>query len=111
YIIDLGSTKGTVVNGQKVNKCRLQSGDTIVLGNTKLVVTIGEAIQSQTDDGPTQVQAAPQAPSPPAARSTIMGMAVPNVPAPATSFPPAPAPKAPPQAPTQAAAVPPPIAP
>ena len=26
-IIDLGSTKGTVVNGQKVNKAKLQSGD------------------------------------------------------------------------------------
>ena len=28
-IIDLGSTKGTFVNGQKVNKAKLQSGDTI----------------------------------------------------------------------------------
>ena len=26
-IIDLGSTKGTFVNGQKVNKAKLQSGD------------------------------------------------------------------------------------
>ena len=41
YIIDLGSTKGTLVNGQKVNKTKLQSGDQIVLGNTKLVVTVG----------------------------------------------------------------------
>src|SRR6478672_640715 len=75
YIIDLGSTKGTVVNGQKVNKCRLQSGDTIVLGATKLVVTIGEAIHSQTDDGPTQVQAPPStpAPAPAAGRATVMG--------------------------------------
>ena len=30
-IIDLGSTKGTVVNGQKINKTRLQSGDRIAL--------------------------------------------------------------------------------
>src|SRR6185369_4763252 len=44
YIIDLGSTKGTLVNGQKVNKCKVQSGDTIVLGNTKLVVTVGQAV-------------------------------------------------------------------
>ena len=28
-IIDLGSTKGTFVNGQKVNKAKLQSGDTL----------------------------------------------------------------------------------
>src|SRR6185369_16974410 len=43
YIIDLGSTKGTIVNGQKVNKCRIQTGDEIVLGDTKLVVSVGEA--------------------------------------------------------------------
>ena len=29
YIIDLGSTKGTLVNGQKVNKTKLQSGDQV----------------------------------------------------------------------------------
>src|SRR5262249_20460854 len=82
YIIDLGSTKGTIVNGQKVNKCRLQSGDTVVLGNTKIKVTVGQAIGAAADDGPTQVQAPPTpaaAPTPPtpaaaAARSTVMGM-------------------------------------
>ena len=30
-IIDLGSTTGTLVNGQKINKAKLQSGDVIVL--------------------------------------------------------------------------------
>src|SRR6266480_23899 len=43
YIIDLGSTKGTIVNGQKVNKSKLQSGDTVVLGDTRVVVTVGQA--------------------------------------------------------------------
>src|SRR3954464_13771487 len=43
YIIDLGSTKGTLVNGQRINKVKLQSGDQILIGNTKLVVTVGEA--------------------------------------------------------------------
>jgi hypothetical protein len=79
FIIDLGSTKGTIVNGQKVNKAKLQSGDTIVLGNTKLVVTIGQPQQSGagfTDEGPTQVSA------PPAQRATIMGMQAPVAPAP-----------------------------
>src|SRR5256714_12867514 len=57
YIIDLGSTKGTLVNGQKVNKCKVQSGDTIVLGNTKIVVTVGEAVAALQEDGPTMVQA------------------------------------------------------
>src|SRR5579864_5058505 len=44
-IIDLGSTKGTVVNGQKINKSRLQSGDRVALGGIEIVVTIGEAQQ------------------------------------------------------------------
>ncbi|MDB4965706.1 MAG: putative abductin-like protein [Myxococcales bacterium] len=103
YIIDLGSTKGTLVNGQKVNKTKLQSGDQIVLGNTKLVVSVGEPVASQSDDGPTQVQMPPQgapAPAPAAARQTVMGMSAPQAPQaapqaptmqqPAPSFPPPP---------------------
>ena len=35
-IIDLGSTKGTVVNGQKVNKANLQDGDLVVLGDIRI---------------------------------------------------------------------------
>src|SRR3954467_5781404 len=38
HIIDLGSSKGTLVNGQKINKAKLQSGDEIILGGTKIVV-------------------------------------------------------------------------
>src|SRR4051812_1788892 len=81
YIIDLGSTKGTLVNGQKVNKTKLQSGDQIVLGNTKLVVTVGEPIAAMQDDGPTQVQLPSQQAPAAAARSTVMGMAAAKVPA------------------------------
>src|SRR5690348_5927945 len=40
-IIDLGSTKGTFVNGQKVNKAKLHSGDTIVVGETRIELAIG----------------------------------------------------------------------
>ncbi|MBP9087237.1 MAG: AgmX/PglI C-terminal domain-containing protein [Kofleriaceae bacterium] len=40
-IIDLGSTKGTFVNGQKVNKAKLMSGDTILVGETRIELTIG----------------------------------------------------------------------
>jgi FHA domain len=93
YIIDLGSTKGTLVNGQKVNKCKVQSGDTIVLGSTKLVVTMGEPIAAATDDGPTQVQAPPQTSAPPSsAKNTVMGMQAVTLPAPTapTAFPPPP---------------------
>ena len=35
-IIDLGSTKGTIVNGQKVNKAKLQAGDQITLGDLRI---------------------------------------------------------------------------
>lgn len=41
-IIDLGSVRGTVVNGQRVNKAKLKSGDEVVLGEIRLVVTVGE---------------------------------------------------------------------
>src|SRR6476661_7911012 len=50
-IIDLGSTKGTFVNGQKVNKAKLQSGDTIVVGETRIELTIN----ASEDDEVTRV--------------------------------------------------------
>lgn len=43
YIIDLGSSAGTFVNGQRVNKTRLKSGDEITLGQTSVRVTIQAA--------------------------------------------------------------------
>ncbi len=108
YIIDLGSTKGTIVNGQKVNKCRIQSGDEIVLGDTKLLVSIGAAVAAESAPAP-QPSAAP-----PQARSTVMGMRA-ITPAPgsiAATPPPAavPPPVAAPVPPPVAAAVPPPMA-
>src|SRR6478672_5239589 len=54
-IIDLGSTKGTFVNGQKVNKAKLQSGDTIVVGETRIELAIGAA--DDLDDAVTRVGA------------------------------------------------------
>ena len=41
-IVDLGSEGGTLVNGQKVNKQQLQSGDELVFGAVRVVVAIGE---------------------------------------------------------------------
>src|SRR5688572_7005171 len=55
-IIDLGSTKGTFVNGQKVNKAKLQSGDTVTLGDTRIEVAIGVEETADADDEPTKVQ-------------------------------------------------------
>jgi TonB family protein len=59
YIIDLGSASGTVVNGKKVNKCKLESGDEIVLGDTRVVVEI-TALGIEGQD--TVVTAAPSVP-------------------------------------------------
>lgn len=39
-IIDLHSTKGTFVNDKKVLKGQLQSGDTILIGQTRLEIAI-----------------------------------------------------------------------
>ena len=47
FIIDLGSASGTIVNGKKVNKTKLESGDEIQLGDTKVVVDIGAATATE----------------------------------------------------------------
>ncbi len=72
FIIDLGSAAGTIVNGKKVNKTQLKTGDEIVLGDTRVVVEIGAAEAAVSDDEPaTVVSAAPEAamPSEPAPAS------------------------------------------
>ena len=106
-IIDLSSTTGTFVNGQKVNKAKLQSGDTVVIGETRIEITIGGADADADDELPTQVQASPSAPDPgviastprPAAPAAAMGAQVaPPAPVPAMA-PPA----SPPMSPASAA--------
>src|SRR5690349_18502015 len=47
HVIDLGSTRGTFVNGQKINKAKLQSGDTIVVGETKIELAIGASEEEE----------------------------------------------------------------
>ncbi|MGH3134112.1 MAG: FhaA domain-containing protein, partial [Gaiellaceae bacterium] len=37
WIVDLGSTNGTIVNGERVERERLRDGDTITLGATEIV--------------------------------------------------------------------------
>lgn len=39
-LIDLGSTRGTFVNGKKINKVRLEAGDVILLGETRIELGI-----------------------------------------------------------------------
>src|SRR3954467_7306427 len=90
-IIDLGSTKGTFVNGQKVNKAKLQSGDTIVVGETRIELAIGVA--GEEDEEPTKAAApamqdiiasTPRPAAPPmAATMPAMSAPPPRAPAPA----------------------------
>jgi pSer/pThr/pTyr-binding forkhead associated (FHA) protein len=100
-IIDLGSTKGTFVNGQKVNKAKLQSGDTIVVGETRIELAIGAG----EEDEPTKVnigaassEVISSTPRPATPPPPPMAQAMPParpVPPPAPAFappPPAPAP-------------------
>jgi len=65
FIIDLGSAAGTIVNGKKVNKTQLQSGDEVVLGDTRVVVEIGSA--SAQEAVPTAEAPAPAASAVPVA--------------------------------------------
>ncbi|MBN2724234.1 MAG: AgmX/PglI C-terminal domain-containing protein [Deltaproteobacteria bacterium] len=43
YISDVVSQRGTIVNGQKVNKAQLKTGDEILLGDTILFINFEEA--------------------------------------------------------------------
>ena len=40
-LIDLGSTRGTTVNGERINKAVLRSGDQVHFGDTRVVVSFG----------------------------------------------------------------------
>lgn len=99
-IIDLGSLKGTFVNGQKVNKAKLQTGDSIVVGETRIELAIG-ADALAPEDAPTRVglTAAPEviasAPrptgampvaAPPVFQSSVPSLATPPPRPPTSSF-------------------------
>src|SRR5262245_4076322 len=87
-LIDLGSTRGTLVNGEKVTKARLNSGDEITFGDVRVVVTF-------LDDEATSV-----APAAVMAANVAATAVLPQRPA-------APVPYAPPAAPFAPAAPPP----
>jgi hypothetical protein len=89
-IIDLGSTKGTIVNGQKVNKARLQNGDLIILGDLRIEFAVGQE-EAGEEDVPTRVNV-PAAPTTPADSGVIASAPKPPTPPPMSS----PAPMAPP---------------
>ena len=45
-LVDLGSTRGTMLNGERVTKVSLQSGDEVQFGDVKVVVVVGEIEQT-----------------------------------------------------------------
>lgn len=65
-IIDLGSAEGTLVNGARVNKAALTSGDEIQIGPFRVVVEIGSESTLRPPAAPIP---APPAPAPPPRRS------------------------------------------
>lgn len=58
FVIDLGSATGTVVNGQRVSKIQLQTGDQLQFGNTVVAVEIGEvgAYDEAADEAAAEAQ-------------------------------------------------------
>ncbi len=66
HIIDLGSQRGTLVNGGKITKSKLCDGDEILLGDTRIIVGVGQAIAEAT---PVATPAAA-----PATSGTILGV-------------------------------------
>ena len=52
HVVDLGSTRGTTVNGERVTKARLQSGDEIMFGDCRVVVTFVEGAPAQETPPP-----------------------------------------------------------
>src|SRR5947207_14504282 len=52
-LIDLGNEPGTLVNGQRVNKCKVRPGDQIQVGST-LIQLEGAAVASAGAGGPGQ---------------------------------------------------------
>jgi hypothetical protein len=43
-LIDLGNEPGTMVNGARVNKCKIKAGDQLQIGSTKIVLEKAEAV-------------------------------------------------------------------
>jgi TonB family protein len=81
-LIDLGSTRGTTVNGERINKAILKSGDLVQFGDTRVVVNFGAAA---TDADATPAPAVVPAQAPHQAQafpSTIQFVPQPAAPAP-----------------------------
>src|SRR5271166_2073373 len=61
-LIDLGNEPGTMVNGARVNKCKINPGDQLQIGGTKIVLERAEPVAVAA----AAAAAAPRAPAAPA---------------------------------------------
>jgi TonB family protein len=83
-IVDFGSIQGTFVNGQKIDKQILSSGDEITIGDIRIVVAIGEPIVEQ--EATLQIDLASQLGGQRDAAATVETPAVPSYAAPSIVF-------------------------
>src|SRR4051812_8464263 len=60
-LIDLGNEPGTMVNGARVNKCKINAGDQLQIGGTKIVLERAEPVAVAAARAP---PAPPRAPGP-----------------------------------------------
>ena len=63
-LIDLGNEPGTLVNGARVNKCKLHVNDEIQVGGTKIVLESASAPGAEAVAAPAGIAAAPPPPPP-----------------------------------------------
>src|SRR6266567_3985484 len=63
-LIDLGNEPGTMVNGARVNKCKISAGDQLQIGGTKIVLERAEpvAVAAAAPSAPRAPAPAPSAP-------------------------------------------------
>src|SRR6476659_4757485 len=61
-LIDLGNEPGTLVNGQRVNKCKIRPGDQVQIGSTIIQLESAE-LSSQPASMPAPMMAIPSSPA------------------------------------------------
>jgi hypothetical protein len=93
-LIDLGNEPGTMVNGARVNKCKLHVGDQIQVGYTVIVLERADAAEAAQAYAPPAPQYAQPQQYAPAQQTAVMASAPPAMPgrpaAPRSAPPPAP---------------------
>src|SRR5688572_19570810 len=101
-LIDLGSTRGTLVNGEKVTKARLRNHDEVTFGDVRVVVAFMD--EDSTSVAPAPVMAANVAATAPTPPPPAYAAPPPRAPAPPPAYAAAPPPRAPAPPPFAAAA-------